>query len=113
MNKKRKLEDLENEDVDMGDITVSKKRQKVKRDQDKKKSTKGEEKEYSTSRGVDFVNVACVVNFDLPLSSRSYVHRIGRTARAGRGGVAISFVVSHPSDKSKVFSHRENCLSFI
>ncbi|PVG02046.1 DEAD-domain-containing protein [Serendipita vermifera] len=100
--KKRKLSEVEDDDVEMDDNSVPKKRQKVKRDQDKKKPAKGEEKEYSTSRGVDFVNVACVVNFDLPLSSRSYVHRVGRTARAGRGGVAISFVVSRPGDKSKM-----------
>lgn len=61
-----------------------------------KKTSRTNDKEYSTSRGVDFVDVACVVNFDLPLSHRSYVHRVGRTARAGRGGVAINFVVSSP-----------------
>ncbi|GME76761.1 unnamed protein product [[Candida] boidinii] len=49
--------------------------------------------EYGVSRGVDFRNVACVINFDLPKSSRSYVHRIGRTARAGKSGIALSFVV--------------------
>lgn len=45
------------------------------------------------TRGVDFVDVACVVNFDLPTSSRSYTHRIGRTARVGRTGMALSFVL--------------------
>ncbi|KAK4046796.1 ATP-dependent DNA/RNA helicase [Microbotryomycetes sp. JL201] len=49
--------------------------------------------EYGVSRGVDFVDVACVVNFDLPFSSRSYTHRVGRTARAGRTGTALSFIV--------------------
>lgn len=49
--------------------------------------------EYGVSRGVDFVDVSCVINFDLPLSSRSYTHRIGRTARAGKTGMALSFVV--------------------
>ncbi|MCJ1265490.1 ATP-dependent DNA/RNA helicase [Lobaria immixta] len=50
-------------------------------------------KEYGVSRGIDFKNVACVLNFDLPPSSRSYTHRIGRTARAGRTGMVLSFVV--------------------
>ena len=50
-------------------------------------------KEYGVSRGIDFQNVACVLNFDLPTSSKSYTHRIGRTARAGKTGMALSFVV--------------------
>ena len=50
-------------------------------------------KEYGISRGIDFQNVACVLNFDLPTSSNSYTHRIGRTGRAGRNGMALSFVV--------------------
>lgn len=50
-------------------------------------------KEYGISRGIDFKNVACVLNFDLPTSSKSYTHRIGRTARAGQSGTALSFVI--------------------
>lgn len=49
--------------------------------------------EYGVSRGIDFVDVACVLNFDLPFSSRSYTHRVGRTARAGRTGTSLSFIV--------------------
>ena len=44
------------------------------------------------SRGIDVPEVSCVINMELPLESESYVHRIGRTARAGGSGVAISFV---------------------
>lgn len=50
-------------------------------------------KEYGISRGIDFKNVACVLNFDLPTSSKSYTHRTGRTARAGNSGTALSFVI--------------------
>ncbi len=44
------------------------------------------------SRGIDVPEVSCVVNMELPLDTESYVHRIGRTARAGESGAAISFV---------------------
>lgn len=44
------------------------------------------------SRGLDLVNVSHVINFDLPKHSEEYIHRIGRTGRAGAKGDAISFV---------------------
>lgn len=44
------------------------------------------------SRGLDLLNVTQVINFDLPKQAQEYVHRIGRTGRAGFKGVAISFV---------------------
>ncbi|KAF8449217.1 P-loop containing nucleoside triphosphate hydrolase protein [Boletus edulis BED1] len=59
----------------------------------KRKKKKTSDKEYGVTRGVDFIDVACVVNFDLPSSSKSYTHRVGRTARAGRTGMSLSFVV--------------------
>ena len=43
------------------------------------------------ARGIDVDDVSHVINFDLPNVSESYVHRIGRTARAGADGIAISF----------------------
>lgn len=59
-----------------------------------KKTTSSQRgKEFNVSRGIDFVAVACVINFDLPTSTRAYTHRIGRTARAGNTGTALSFVV--------------------
>ncbi|MDO8463424.1 MAG: DEAD/DEAH box helicase [bacterium] len=43
------------------------------------------------ARGIDVEDVAMVINFDLPMQAEDYVHRIGRTARAGKAGRAISF----------------------
>ncbi len=43
------------------------------------------------ARGIDIPAISHVINYDIPLDPESYVHRIGRTARAGRNGVAISF----------------------
>ncbi|NIQ03240.1 MAG: DEAD/DEAH box helicase, partial [Nitrospinaceae bacterium] len=43
------------------------------------------------SRGLDVDGITHVINYELPNEAESYVHRIGRTARAGAGGVAISF----------------------
>ena len=44
------------------------------------------------SRGLHIEDVSCVVNFDLPRSPTDYIHRIGRTGRAGKSGLAISFI---------------------
>ncbi len=43
------------------------------------------------SRGIDVVGVTHVINYELPADAESYVHRIGRTARAGASGIALSF----------------------
>jgi ATP-dependent RNA helicase RhlE len=43
------------------------------------------------ARGIDVDGVSHVINFELPNEPESYVHRIGRTARAGNSGIAISF----------------------
>ncbi len=52
------------------------------------------------ARGLDVDHLSHVINYDLPDQVESYVHRIGRTGRAGRDGTAISLV--HPVDKRKV-----------
>ncbi len=51
------------------------------------------------ARGLDIPEVSHVFNFDIPEDSEAYVHRIGRTARAGRTGVAVTFVGEWDSDK--------------
>ncbi len=43
------------------------------------------------ARGIDIEQLPYVINFDLPNIPETYVHRIGRTGRAGNGGIAISF----------------------
>ena len=44
------------------------------------------------ARGLDLDDITLVVNYDPPLDDKGYVHRVGRTARAGRGGTSITFV---------------------
>uniref|UniRef100_A0A8C9Y7Q6 ATP-dependent RNA helicase n=1 Tax=Sander lucioperca TaxID=283035 RepID=A0A8C9Y7Q6_SANLU len=47
----------------------------------------------AASRGIDIDGVKCVVNYDAPQYIRTYIHRIGRTARAGKTGLAFTFLL--------------------
>lgn len=53
------------------------------------------------SRGIDVDDVDCVINFDVPEENEYYVHRIGRTGRAKRKGVAWSVIGNFP-EKAKL-----------
>jgi ATP-dependent RNA helicase DBP3 len=50
------------------------------------------------ARGLDIPNVECVINYTFPLTIEDYVHRIGRTGRAGKAGISYTFF--QPTDKS-------------
>ena len=47
------------------------------------------------ARGIDIQQVSLVINYDLPVNRENYIHRIGRSGRFGRKGVAINFIVEH------------------
>ncbi|KAF9119478.1 DEAD (Asp-Glu-Ala-Asp) box polypeptide 23 [Mortierella sp. 14UC] len=49
-------------------------------------------------RGIDVQNVSLVINFDMAKNIEDYTHRIGRTGRAGRSGVAVTFLSSYDTD---------------
>jgi len=85
-NNKKKAEEVD-DGVDDGS-TDGREKAKVKKKSGKRKK----DSEYGISRGVDFRGVSFVVNVDFPLSPESYTHRIGRTARGGAKGVALSLV---------------------
>jgi ATP-dependent RNA helicase DDX56/DBP9 len=78
-----------------------------------KKKSKKRDSEYGVSRGVDFKNVQAVINFDLPKSSRSYMHRVGRTARGvGNKGYALSFISSPDDPVFKRIEKRQQGIFF-
>jgi ATP-dependent RNA helicase DeaD len=60
------------------------------------------------SRGIDVEGISHVINFDIPEDPEVYVHRIGRTARAGRGGVAWTFVTP---EQGELLTNVENLIN--
>ncbi|CAM42860.1 putative RNA helicase [Leishmania braziliensis MHOM/BR/75/M2904] len=51
------------------------------------------------ARGIDFKNVGTVINFDFPATVDSYIHRVGRTGRAGKEGTAITFFTEDDKER--------------
>ncbi|MFZ9000879.1 MAG: ATP-dependent RNA helicase DbpA [Bacteriovoracaceae bacterium] len=62
------------------------------------------------ARGIDIKGLDLVVNFDLPSDPEVYVHRVGRTGRAGEMGHALSFVTKHEIDKFEKILEYQNKL---
>ncbi len=54
------------------------------------------------ARGIDVSNITHVVNFDMPLDPETYIHRVGRTARKGNSGIAIS--LCDPSERQEILA---------
>ncbi|CAN9504472.1 unnamed protein product [Ophioblennius macclurei] len=78
--------------LDPAGAPKGKDKKKKKNKEDADKPGKAKDKEYGVSRGVDFQNVSNVINFDFPTTAESYIHRVGRTARANNPGTALSFI---------------------
>jgi len=60
------------------------------------------------ARGLDIPGVSHVYNYDLPSSSDDYIHRIGRTARAGKEGIAISILASRDYDNFSTITRNKS-----
>ncbi|KAJ5089652.1 ATP-dependent RNA helicase dbp9 [Penicillium argentinense] len=91
--KSRAIENAEGAKEEIGSNEDEEVEEENSKQNSKRRKMTNKEKDYSIARGIDFQNVACVLNFDLPTTSKSYTHRIGRTGRAGKAGMALSFVV--------------------
>jgi len=61
------------------------------------------------ARGIDIENITHIINYDVPMEKERYVHRIGRTARAGENGMAVTFV---SKNEAKFFSAVEEYIGF-
>ena len=62
------------------------------------------------ARGLDIEDVAMVINWDIPNEPEEYTHRVGRTARAGKGGITISFVTERDEERILKIEERISAL---
>lgn len=62
------------------------------------------------ARGIDIMQLPAVVNYDLPRSTDDYIHRIGRTGRAGQSGVAVSFVSASTESHFRLIEKRHQMM---
>ena len=60
------------------------------------------------SRGIDIDNLELVINYDIPIDVNYYIHRVGRTARNGRSGVAYTFYIGKQSEKIREIENFTN-----
>jgi superfamily II DNA/RNA helicase len=60
------------------------------------------------SRGLDIDDISCVINYDLPRSPADYIHRIGRTGRAGKSGLAVTFIGHEEQAHFKLIEKRSH-----
>ena len=89
-----------NEPAEAPALSKGARRKRAKRAQ----GPSAEDAEFGVSRGVDFCDVTAVINLDLPTSVEVYRHRIGRTARGGRGGTAISLVCADDKPEEELLA---------
>jgi translation initiation factor 4A len=62
------------------------------------------------ARGIDVQQVSLVINYDLPTNKENYIHRIGRSGRFGRKGVAINFITQADYQQMKEIEQFYNTL---
>ena len=65
------------------------------------------------ARGIDVQNVSLVINYDLPTNRENYIHRMGRSGRFGRKGVAINFVTSDDVRTLRDIEQYYRCAHFL
>jgi ATP-dependent RNA helicase RhlE len=58
------------------------------------------------ARGIDIKSLPCVINYELPRSPKDYIHRIGRTGRAGSRGEAISLIAPEDEHHFKIIQKK-------
>jgi len=102
--------DEEEESEDNNKSTSTKKESKSKtkeslsrKDLFQQKNTS--KQQFSVTRGLDFQNVGAVINADMPRTIKAYIHRVGRTARGGEDGTALSLVDLGDERQTEMMEH--------